>query len=544
MSTNQPPQGPGQAGQPGEPANPHQQGQPAGSWAAPVTEPRPSKGRRRGVTIGVVGVVAAALVVGAGVFAWAKLSGGGPQPSEAIPSDAVAYMRLDLDPSAEQKLNAVSLLQKWPGFEDVTGISDDEDDLRKVFVDKFLSTDECGVDYEDDIEPWVGHRLGFAVVPGEDAPAPLAAVQVTDEAEAEAGVEKLEECLDDEFGMSPMSGSSYGQSAPAADEPLGVAFSGEYMLLAENQDLADEYAADAEQESLASSEQFGDDMDALGDEGLASLWYDANAMIDMAEEMGAPADAIESLKSQDLGSGAAAIRAGDDYLELASASTSGVGAAGEPSRVDELPASTLAAVSISGGQALVDRFWSQLEDMSRFDPSTGTMLEGMETESGLSMPDDLGTLLGDQAMLALDGEGLDPQAMPQQVSDLNAGIRLTGDPDEIRSVLDKLGGTAQSALDQLVVEDTDDGVVIASNDGYASTLTEGGGDLGDDEKFTTAVPEADDAVNVVYVDLDRIGTLAAAMGEDIDPIGPMEAFGLSTYEEGDHTHMSARLTFN
>lgn len=497
-------------------------------------------------------VVAVAVVAGASVFAWSKLSGGGPQPAEAIPSDAVAYVRLDLDPSAEQKLNAMSLLHKWPEFEEATGISEDDVDLRKLFVDEALSTDGCDIDYEDDIESWIGDRLGFAVVPGDETPSPILAVQVKDEDEAKAGAEKLGECMGDGLGSSSMSGavteSAYGTSVPtdatASDTKAGVAFSGDYMLVAQNQDLADEYAADAEDASLASSDAFSEDMDALGDEGIASMWYDGAAFVDMAEKMGAPPGMAESLKEQDLGTAAAALRAGDDYLELASVSTGDLGAGGEPSDVGELPDSTMAAVSISNGQELVDTFWSQFESMSSFEPRAGMMLQEMQTESGLSLPDDVGTLLGEQAMLAVDSEGLDPDAPPQQMSDVNAGARLTGDPDEIGAVLDKLGASGDPALGQLVTEETEDGVVIATNDDYASTLSDGGGDLADSDTFSKAVPDAADATNVAFFDLDRITSLGDGMGEDLGPIEPVEAFGFSTTQEDGRAHATMRLTFD
>lgn len=535
MSTNQPPQ---------------QGPVPGGQWSAPVPERPAPRGRRRGVTIGVVGVAAAALVAGAGVFAWAKLSGGGPQPADALPSDAAAYVRLDLDPSAEQKLNAMSLLHKWPQFEEATGISEDDVDLRKLFVDRAISTDECDVDYEDDIEPWIGDRLGFAIVPGDDAPQPVLAVQVKDEDEAESGARKLAECAGGSMGSSAMSGSvtesAYGTSVPMAatsqDTKVGVAFTGDYMLLAQDQDLADQFASDAEHKSLASNETFTDDLDALGDQGIASAWYDGDSFVDLAEQMGMPQADLDSLKGQDLGSGAAALRAGDDYLELASASTGEVGRGGETSDVDELPESTIAAVSISNGKEIVDKVGSQFETMSQAAPQAGMMLDRLESRTGLSLPDDIGTLLGDQALLAIDSEGMDTS--PQRLSDVNAGARLTGDPEEIQTVLDKLSVAGGPAFSQLVTDRTDDGVVLATNEDYASTLTDGGGGLGDTDTFQKAVPDADGATDVVYVDFDRIASLADEMGEDVGPVEPIQAFGMSTSSDDGRAHATMRLTFD
>lgn len=44
----------------------------------------------------------------------AETGSGGAQPDEAIPAGALGYVRVDLDPSAEQKINALRLLRSVP----------------------------------------------------------------------------------------------------------------------------------------------------------------------------------------------------------------------------------------------------------------------------------------------------------------------------------------------------------------------------------------------------------------------------------------------
>ena len=61
------------------------------------------------------GLLGGALVVGGGTaFAVTTLSGGGAQPDEVLPGNAIAYVRMDIDPSAGQKIAAVRLLRKLP----------------------------------------------------------------------------------------------------------------------------------------------------------------------------------------------------------------------------------------------------------------------------------------------------------------------------------------------------------------------------------------------------------------------------------------------
>ena len=517
----------------------------------------PPRGSRRGLVIGVIGVAVVGLVVGTGIFAWAKLSGGGPQPADAIPSDAMAYVRLDLDPSAEQKLNAMSLLNKWPEFEEATGISDDEVDLRKLFVERVVGPGECGLDYASDIEPWIGDRLGFAIVDGKE-PTPMLAVQVSDEDKAEDGASKISECVGG-LGFSASTSAStidpvsYEGEDGSDDEGanLGIAFSGDYMIVAPSQEHADDLAEDAESDSLASNNKFTSDMDALGDEGIASVWFDPKSFVDSAEEMGIPPEEVEALDDLGIGSAATALRAGDDYLELVASIDADIGATGAKADVGQLPESTMVAASISDGKSLVDDMWQQMESsMGMMGPDLQYMLSDIESTTGLSLPDDIATLFGDQMLLGVGSEGLAPDAEPSSLADFNVGIRLTSDPAELKSVVDKLttslgAAAGPEAVDQLYTQDTDDGMVIATNEDYASTLTDGGGGLGGSDAYKKAVPAGDDAVNVVYANLDKISSIAS---ED-DPgtaavLEPVEAFGFSTHVESDRTIATARLTFN
>lgn len=508
--------------------------------------------------IGISGAVIVVLLASGGIVAWSKLSGGGPQPADAIPADAIAYARLDLDPSASQKLNAMELLDKWPEFSDETGITDNDVDLRKEFVENALPED-CGIDYADDIEPWIGDRAGLALMPGEDEPEVLITLQVSDQDAAEDATQKLTECtggFDSSMtnASTPTLDATVGgatNAASAADESAsgGTAFTGDYMVIAASQDLADQYAADAEDEPLSSDSDFSADMDALGDEGIASLWFDGAGLADVFEQMGMPSSSMGSMKSIADTTAAAALRAGDDYLEVVSTAGSDA-AAGDPTDVGELRDSTIAAASFANGEKYVNELWPQIESgMSMSGPGAAQMFDQFRTQTGLSLPDDLATLLGDRVTFAIDSEGLDEYpGGGGSLADLNLGLKLTNDPDELKPVVDKLtafltqvGGPTVSGA--LATEETEDGMVIASNDDYASALTEDGGGLGDTERFQNAVPEGDNASNVIYVDLQQLSDLGL-MGDDAEMLDPVQAFGLSTSEEDGRSNSTIRLTFD
>src|SRR5690606_8647097 len=104
-------------------------------------------------------------------------------------------------------------------------------------------------DFARDVEPWLGSRLGIALLPpvqGSKDGVPVVAVQVTDEEAARAGIAKL-----------------------MKDEKYGLAFRDGYAIVTEQQADADKYA---EGPTLAENAAFTGDTDALGEQGVLSFW--------------------------------------------------------------------------------------------------------------------------------------------------------------------------------------------------------------------------------------------------------------------------------
>src|SRR5262245_59393921 len=124
-----------------------------------------SKGPRPGLVVGIVVGVVAALALPLSAFAIFRfMSGGGAQPDEVLPGNAAAYFRIDLDPSAPQKMAAIRFLSTFPAFEKHTHITDDSTDVRQTIFDAMLGSAPCQVDFEQDVAPWLGDRMGVAVM--------------------------------------------------------------------------------------------------------------------------------------------------------------------------------------------------------------------------------------------------------------------------------------------------------------------------------------------------------------------------------------------
>src|SRR5699024_2796582 len=133
-----------------------------------------------------------------------------------------------------------------------------EGDFRETFFEWMAEDDPAfeSIDYQDDIEPWLGDRMGMGIVPnGESEPYFGIALQVKDEEAADAGLTKMRE-MDD---------------SPDAEEALDWFFHNGYAVLTPS-GTVDELKGMVEEGTLADQETFREDLSALGDQGVLSGW--------------------------------------------------------------------------------------------------------------------------------------------------------------------------------------------------------------------------------------------------------------------------------
>jgi hypothetical protein len=212
----------------------------------PRTKGTKGVGRRK--LVAGVGVLA---VVGAGVgavWAWQAFIAQGPQPAQALPASTLAYVAVDFDPAAGQKLAAVGFLRKFPSIKDHVGLAG-ASDLRKDVFDEVKSDLGCELSY-DDLEPWIGQRLAFALV-DEGGAQPVAVLQVADRDRAAAGLERLARC---------------------SDGDLGYALGDDWVVLAGSDNVADRVQRAAASAPLAEDAEFQRLTREAGDPGVMTLF--------------------------------------------------------------------------------------------------------------------------------------------------------------------------------------------------------------------------------------------------------------------------------
>ncbi|MFD6179235.1 MULTISPECIES: hypothetical protein [unclassified Isoptericola] len=489
-----------------------------------VSAPAP---RRRGRTVATIGIAAGVVLVGgAGAVAYAMLSGAGTQPHDVLPAGSLAYARVDLDPSAGQKVEILRLLQKFPALADSVG--DEEADLRTLFVEEAFGED-CDVDFAADVEPWLGQRVGVALL---DEPfEPVVAIQVDDEGEARKGIAELADCSGAEAG--------------------GVAFLDGYAIVGAEQATVDAAVAAATEASLGDAEKFTAAVGRLGDQGVASGWADygaimahpevADLMAQGLEQPGQPQLDVPGL-TDDLGAAAVVLRAESSAIEVRGVFEGAEAMLGESSLDPaQLPGST----ALAYGTAMSDEYATQYADLLT-DALVGAGGEQasaeVEATLGVSL-DELTTLLLSDPLLTVGErglDGLDAFAGPESVESLDVALRSHGDQAELRDIDERLAGAIESAAGvRLTVQDVDGGVALATSE---SALEVGSG-LAASDAFRSVVP-FDRVSSLVYLDVDKLAPvieLGAEGDEDVlANLEPLRALGSSS--SGDE--FALRLSFD
>jgi hypothetical protein len=509
--------------------------------------------RKRLIALGVI--VAGGAVVAAGAWAATSFFATGAQPAEVLPDSTIGYFSVDLDPSGGQKIEAIKMLRKFPGFVDQVDLQTD-DDLRERFFEEITKSGECeGLDYAQDVKPWLGSRAAMAAVDlGDDQPTPVGVVQVSDAGKAEDGVAKLIETC--------------GGPDDTTEGIGGWVVDGDWLVMAETEEIAQQVVDAADGGSLAGDAGFEKWTGEAGDDGFMSVYVAKAAAqyLDDAAGMGSMFGGMPSTYGNDevppelqqiiddFDGAAATVRFDDGAVEVEYAMSNYQQGMTEFMESEEgvdmaagLPADTVAAMGFSlkkgWGDAVLDyvRKTMSSSDGSDIDEQVAQL----ERETGLAIPEDIETLLGEGVTVSL-GSGIDPDAITNGgPGEIPVGMRIKGDADEIQAVLDKIAAQAgPEAAEFMQVSEGDGFAVIALKDDYRSAL-EDGGSLGDSAEYGEVV-EDDEAQAVFYVNFDAdddwLVRVTKDMPEVSENVAPLSAFGVSGWVDGDVMHSLIKLT--
>jgi hypothetical protein len=473
-------------------------------------------GRHRNLLAGVVGAGAVAVAVAGSAVAFATfLGGGGAQPEDVLPADAMGMVKLDLDPAASQKVAVYRLAERFPATSDRV---QDQDSVKDELLSA-LFEEADDVDYDRDVKPWIGDRVGAALVPGGDEPQPqpLVAIAFDDRAGAQAAMEQLQEEDDEAF----------------------FAFSdkADYVLLGTSQETVDDAATT--EEVLAGSDSWEKGMDALDGDQIVTLWADLDAVYDaLPQEAREEAASIYGLESDfELGGTfVLGAHAGDDHVEVIGRaidlespieSTTPVGSGRGSDLVAGLPEETVAAMSVTNlGAGLAELF-----DTAYGEEDPLGIVTSAE-QFGLTLPDDLRTLLGEETVVGFFGE--EDVAVRTRTDDVDAAFRTATALAE--------GFTGGGDVSQ-VLRRLDDGLAAGSTPAALDAISTDDGGLGDSDAFRSAVPDADEAGYLVYVDIARAIELAGQdLGAGAEDAAQLQSLGITGSGDAESSTFRMRLT--
>ncbi|MGB5952526.1 MAG: DUF3352 domain-containing protein [Ornithinimicrobium sp.] len=478
----------------------------------------------------------AAVVIGGGAYAvMAVMGGGGDRPDTAMPDNTAFYAEIDIDPSVGQK---VAALQFFDGM-DTAELEEMRDGRgREALFDLIAEEPDsplAGMDYETDVEPWLGDRVGVGAIAGatEQEWKAVFAIQVKDEAAAEGFVEDV--------------------MATEESEGADIFFRGDYMVLTEPQHAETvKMALDAG--TLAEDETYASDMDSLGQKGVMSLWANLPAFQELSDTYNQDVQfSLEELGASDLldsqaelqGRMAGTLRFDEDAIEFFAQAidTGGETIEGGDSAhlISSLPNDTVAAFGLEHGDQYVDQVWTLLEEA--FPEDVAQVKQEAATE-GFDLPGDIVTMVGDSLVVTAGPEIINLQTSNGE--EIPVGYQASTDADAAVELIDRV--VASSGEDLGVPYGGKDGVfTVAGSESYFDALVEGG-DLGSTRDFEVAVPDADDADMAAFVSLNQLETLYLSEldeGQERDMVETMAAVGMraSSDDEGGGT-FTVRLVFD
>ena len=525
--------------------------------------PREPRSRRPALLAGA-GVLGVALVGGAAWGAWWWFADG-PQAAEALPGSSVGYLGLTLDPSGSQKVEALRTLQQFPAIAEELDLdgSPTDIDLRETLGTAFLETAPCDLTYAEHLEPWLGERLGVAAFPVDDQPQPIAAIEVTDEGAAEDALAELVACGTDEA------------SAPEAAFEVRDG----WVLLAPDQDVLDAALDAVEEGTLAEDEDFASWTGRAGDTGIVTMYAAPEAATYLGDALGPfygelsgngygstgdtpdPDDQVaEALAGFEGAAAQVRFVDGAAELELAAGVPGGDRLAGGGDAADlvgSLPDDTVLAAGTGLGEELVAGWQRQTagtddpgddlsDDLGDVDDLAGEMLGGFFAPGDL----DLSALLGDAMAIAV-GPGLALDEMVESGgTDLPLALVTTGQ----RAAADDAAAGVGAGLGALFgtepsVAGEDGRVVLGLSPSWAEEVA-AGGELRDAEAYRDALPDADGATMLAFVDFDAVLDIVASampdLGEEsdevVDNLDPLAALGVTGTLEDDTVRVLLRLT--
>ena len=487
----------------GEPSVPDQMG------AEHALAPRDSR-----TWIGAAAAVAviAAVAVG-GVTLVNVLGGGGAQPEDVFPANAIVFAKVDLNPSAGQKLAVYQLARKFPTSRDK--VTSEESSIKEsTFGSSFTGDSGWGLDYKKDVEPWLGDRVGVGVFPDMDSdkqPEVGFAIAVTDQDAAKIALDKAV------------------ANAAKGNEKVGYAFADGFVIVSDTTAHAASLVRVGKVTPLTGSAYVAD-VQKLGSEQIGVVWVDVAASYKAVAQGPMYQDTLGLLEGAAdpknmSGRLVVGLHADPSFIEMSGkaidlkgvdALTKGDSATG-PGLIASFPADVLGAVSSTGLGKAVGALYPSLtasNDSMQIKP----MLDALGIDSATQIE----TLLGDATGVVVGGTLDQPVfAVRTATGSVAAAYALAG------RILSLTGSDTAGASVHKV--QGPDGILVGTGSGLIGAITsQSGSKLGSTATFTQVMQGVGQADFAVYLNLAKLmPRLTSGNSGDAASLEPLKALGLT-----------------
>lgn len=219
----------------------------------------------------LIGLTAAAFVAGY-LFLFSAAT---DRAATLAPASSAVYVNLYLQPSAGQQMNLSGLIGRLPGFADEASLDEKVDHV----VQNLLSS--TGIDYREQVKPWLGSQIAIAAWPGNDGVADAVAAVIAEVKDPDAARAAIDDLATGE-GAS-LSTETYRGIEVRASDGGAYAFVGEMLVIGEAAEgvhaVIDVHVG---ADSLADRADFATTMEALEPDHLASAFIDVAALVEAA----------------------------------------------------------------------------------------------------------------------------------------------------------------------------------------------------------------------------------------------------------------------
>jgi len=437
----------------------------------------------------VLGSLTIAVVLATGLVACGNSGGKTDEAKKAaalVPQDALAYVNLAVNPSDAQKSDIDGILTKFPKASKKT-----YDGLKDDLLTKAVQN--LGLNYEQDVKPWLGDELALAVLPNTPNPSPVGLIKSSDDAKAKTALDKA-------------------AASPKFDAAYRI-ING-YVVVVQKKDapLLDTVARQAGNSSgsLGSQDKFTRVVNQLSGDRLVTAWADGHALLALAKaqlksEVGRARVDLSALP--DIGSAAADLHAVDSGAVISGlVETPGATGGGEMAITNNLPSDSLGAISLwnIGGAfdsvlgAVLKSNPLALGDLQKAQQSIGLdlrqdILSWMHGETVIAVGPPTTGPTPDFALLVQATDAAKAQAAVTKISSIleqRLGVKLDQKPGPDGSTMYVFPAAIRTGI-QPAMALVKDQFILASSADYLTRLTKGGGDFQGSKAFKDTLGSAE-----------------------------------------------------